>query len=60
MMKVTQEALEQHTGADGSYWTVIHGTVYDFTSFVDEHPGGAAIVQLAGGRCVCLSKRTLP
>lgn len=48
--KVTQEELEQHGGQDGSYWTVIHGKVYDFTAFVDAHPGGKKIITLAGGR----------
>jgi L-lactate dehydrogenase (cytochrome) len=31
-------------------WLVIHGQVYDFTSFVREHPGGMAIILKNAGK----------
>eukprot|EP00011_Vannellida_sp_DIVA3-517-6-12_P005720 CAMPEP_0114624322 /NCGR_PEP_ID=MMETSP0168-20121206/10708_1 /TAXON_ID=95228 ORGANISM="Vannella sp., Strain DIVA3 517/6/12" /NCGR_SAMPLE_ID=MMETSP0168 /ASSEMBLY_ACC=CAM_ASM_000044 /LENGTH=463 /DNA_ID=CAMNT_0001835595 /DNA_START=36 /DNA_END=1424 /DNA_ORIENTATION=- len=34
---------------DPRYW-VIHGKSYDFTKFLDRHPGGAYILQLGKGR----------
>ena len=49
-VQISLETLQQHSGAEGSYWTAINGTVYDFTDFVHEHPGGAKIIRLAGGR----------
>src|SRR5689334_394079 len=49
--------LQKHAGVDGdgSFWTAINGKVYDFTSFVAEHPGGPKIIRLAGGRFVISS-----
>lgn len=32
-----------------SCWLVIHGKVYDVTSFVDKHPGGRSILLKQGG-----------
>lgn len=34
---------------DPRYW-VVHGKSYDFTDFVDRHPGGAYIMMLGKGR----------
>lgn len=52
MGKITHEELIKHTGTgdDGSFWTAIHGQVYDFTKFVNTHPGGSKIIKLAAGR----------
>ncbi|KAL4794012.1 FMN-dependent dehydrogenase-domain-containing protein [Aspergillus venezuelensis] len=33
-----------------SCWVVIRGQVYDLTSFLNEHPGGAAVILEYGGR----------
>ena len=33
-----------------SCWVVINGQVYDVTDFLDEHPGGAAIILKYGGK----------
>ena len=30
-------------------WIVVKGRVYDVTAYVDDHPGGAAILKHAGG-----------
>ena len=50
--KVTLAELQGHAGvgSERTYWTAIHGKVYDFTDFVNEHPGGPKIIKLAGGR----------
>ncbi|KAF2462389.1 FMN-dependent dehydrogenase-domain-containing protein [Lineolata rhizophorae] len=40
--------VAQHNTRD-SCWVILYGTVYDVTSFIDEHPGGANIIlKLAG------------
>ncbi|KAI1371290.1 hypothetical protein F4677DRAFT_436032 [Hypoxylon crocopeplum] len=33
-----------------SCWIVVHGKVYDVTPYLDQHPGGAAILVKQGGR----------
>ena len=38
------EEIEEHHGDAETVWTVIHGKVYDITKFLDEHPGGRAIL----------------
>ena len=38
------EEIEQHHGDAETVWTVINGKVYDLTRFLDEHPGGRAIL----------------
>ncbi|KAK4550666.1 hypothetical protein LTR36_000245 [Oleoguttula mirabilis] len=44
----TYEEVQQHRSPD-SCWVVLYGNVYDVTSFLSEHPGGAKIIlQLAG------------
>ena len=45
---VGAEELAAHSSRE-SCWVALHGVVYDFTSFVDEHPAGAdSILQLGG------------
>ena len=39
-------------------WVIIKGKVYDVTSYVDEHPGGDAILRNAG--CASAEHRALP
>ncbi|KAJ3343624.1 hypothetical protein HDU93_007505 [Gonapodya sp. JEL0774] len=34
----------------GDAWVIINGGVYDVSKFVDEHPGGKAILQRVSGR----------
>lgn len=49
MPEYTREEVAKHSKR-GDVWLIIDGKVYDFTSFVDEHPGGEAeILQHAGG-----------
>lgn len=44
----TYAEVQQHRSPD-SCWVVLYGNVYDVTSFLSEHPGGAKIIlQLAG------------
>lgn len=32
-------------------WVIVHGSVYDVSSYVPRHPGGAMIYVKAGGEC---------
>ena len=41
---ISWEEVEHHHGDADQVWTVIHGKVYDMTTFLDEHPGGRAIL----------------
>ena len=41
--------VAKHNSRD-SCWVIIKGKVYDVTDFLDEHPGGAAIVLQYGGK----------
>ncbi len=44
----TMADVEAH-GTQKSCWTTIGGKVYDLTSWIDQHPGGAlAIISLCG------------
>ena len=46
------EEVAEHTiakGEDKSIWIVIHDRVYDVTKFLDEHPGGKAIMIVNAG-----------
>ena len=40
---ISASELQQHATRDDC-WTVIHGKVYDITSFLEAHPGGAKIL----------------
>ena len=49
--KITNVELKQHNTRD-SPWIVIHNSVYDCTTFLEEHPGGSdSIVIHAGTDC---------
>ena len=41
---ISWEEIQEHHGDAETVWTVIHGKVYDMTKFLDEHPGGRAIL----------------
>ncbi|KAJ8465177.1 hypothetical protein OPV22_027729 [Ensete ventricosum] len=43
-----REATEHNTRDD--CWVVIHGKVYDVTSYLEEHPGGDDVLLSAAGR----------
>uniref|UniRef100_A0A7S2W7A0 fumarate reductase (NADH) n=1 Tax=Mucochytrium quahogii TaxID=96639 RepID=A0A7S2W7A0_9STRA len=46
--KISMEELSKHNSAQDC-WISISGKVYDFTDFVEDHPGGAeALTKLAG------------
>ncbi|KAG6366021.1 hypothetical protein INS49_000197 [Diaporthe citri] len=45
---LTGSEVAKHKSTD-SCWTVIHGKVYDITSFLDKHPGGRSILLRQGG-----------
>ena len=42
-----QEVSRHNTMRD--CWVVINGNVYDMSSFIDDHPGGAKVVMLYAG-----------
>ena len=45
---IPPQELARHASRDDC-WVAIHGKVYDFTSFLEEHPGGAqSILDVAG------------
>lgn len=45
---ITMAEVEENDSAD-SCWTVVEGTVYDVTDWIDQHPGGPdRIEQLCG------------
>ncbi|GJQ14476.1 hypothetical protein GpartN1_g6267.t1 [Galdieria partita] len=46
--KFTSAEVSFHNHRD-DLWLVIDRKVYDFTSFVEDHPGGDAILRYAGG-----------
>lgn len=46
--RLTMSSVTQHNSA-GSCWSAINGNVYDLTSWISRHPGGAqAILSLCG------------
>ena len=45
---ITAEEVKQHNRA-GDCWLIIKSKVYDVTPYVEEHPGGRAILRHAGG-----------
>ena len=49
LREIAAGELRKHTTRE-SCWVLLHGKVYDFTHFLDEHPAGAeAILRQAGG-----------
>jgi predicted heme/steroid binding protein len=47
----TTAEVSKHNGkADPSVWIMIDGSVYDVTTFKEEHPGGSKILQRAAGK----------
>lgn len=41
---ISWDEIQEHHGDAETVWTVVHGKVYDLTKFLDEHPGGRAIL----------------
>jgi L-lactate dehydrogenase (cytochrome) len=46
---IEPQELTQHASRQ-SCWIAIHGTVWDVTSFVDKHPGGASLILSQSGK----------
>lgn len=44
---VTIAEVKKHSSEDDC-WIIIHGKVYDVTKFIDNHPGGDILVDVAG------------
>lgn len=49
MATITGDELAKHNTKD-SCWIAINGQVYDVTSFIDHHPGGASLILKLGGQ----------
>ena len=45
---ISREELEVHQSED-DVWVAIHGLVYDFTDFAEDHPGGGESIWNVGG-----------
>uniref|UniRef100_A0A7S1X979 Cytochrome b5 heme-binding domain-containing protein n=1 Tax=Compsopogon caeruleus TaxID=31354 RepID=A0A7S1X979_9RHOD len=45
---IPRDEVHKHASPQ-DLWLILDGKVYDFTSYVDEHPGGDAILNDAGG-----------
>jgi cytochrome b involved in lipid metabolism len=45
--KVTIAEVKKHSSEDDC-WIIIHGKVYDVTKFIDSHPGGDILIDVAG------------
>jgi L-lactate dehydrogenase (cytochrome) len=45
---IAWEEVRRHASRSSS-WAVIHGRVYDLTKFIDEYPGGPAVLLRVGG-----------
>ena len=46
---IEPQDLSQHNSRQ-SCWLAIHGTVWDVTSFIDKHPGGASLILSNSGK----------
>eukprot|EP00976_Prorocentrum_cordatum_P076354 1182274-Prorocentrum_minimum.AAC.4 len=46
---VTREKLSKHSH-EGDCWIAVHGKVYNVTSFLGEHPGGAQLILEHAGK----------
>ena len=42
--------LSEHNTVEKGLWISVDGSVFDMTSFVDEHPGGSKILKRVGGK----------
>ncbi|OJJ06020.1 hypothetical protein ASPVEDRAFT_140035 [Aspergillus versicolor CBS 583.65] len=40
---ISSSELQKHTTPDDC-WIIVHSRIYDITAFLDEHPGGSAII----------------
>jgi L-lactate dehydrogenase (cytochrome) len=49
LRQISASELAQHASA-ASCWVALHGKVYDLTSFLGAHPGGAALLLDVAGR----------
>ncbi|RDW65082.1 hypothetical protein BP6252_10733 [Coleophoma cylindrospora] len=46
---LSESDVRKHASRE-SCWVIIRGSVYDLTSFVDDHPGGAAVILKYAGK----------
>ena len=56
---ISLSELKEHA-SEKSCWILIHGSVYDVTSFLEEHPGGYDIIVAATGRQGNTDKHSAP
>ncbi|KAL2918137.1 hypothetical protein HK105_202064 [Polyrhizophydium stewartii] len=49
MRTITLDEVAKHNSASDC-WVVIHGSVYDLTAFLSEHPGGSKVILKQAGK----------
>jgi len=47
---ITMDELKKHTTKETGVWILIDGSVYDVTTWLKDHPGGADSLLRAGGK----------
>jgi L-lactate dehydrogenase (cytochrome) len=47
--QISYSEVQKHASKD-SCWVIIEGQVYDVTSFLPDHPGGAGVIIKNSGR----------
>jgi L-lactate dehydrogenase (cytochrome) len=52
---LTEKDVEEHN-SQASCSVIIEGQAYDLTEFLDQHPGGAAVILRYAGK-VCVASR---
>ncbi len=51
--------VSEHNTVDKGLYIIVDSDVYEMSSFVDEHPGGAKILKRVGGKVSAEAQRWL-
>ena len=46
---ITMDEVNKHN-SEGDLWVILHGDVYDLTTFLPDHPGGKKAIMLFAGK----------
>jgi cytochrome b involved in lipid metabolism len=49
-LKLLERDEVAHHSTSSSCWVIIHGTVFDVTAFIEDHPGGRSVILRTGGK----------